>query len=91
MVLKVKSLEKKSSESKSNISGKTVVFTGFRDKALEAEIKELGGKVTTSVSKNTNCVVVGGTKNVGTSKETKATELGIPIYNLEEFKSKFGL
>jgi NAD-dependent DNA ligase len=91
VVLKVKSLEKKSSESKSNISGKTVVFTGFRDKALEAEIKELGGKVTTSVSKNTNCVVVGGSKGTGSSKETKATELGIPIYNLEEFKSKFGL
>jgi NAD-dependent DNA ligase len=77
---------KSSSES---ISGKTVVFTGFRDKNLENNIINSGGKVTTSVSKKTSMVVVGGKKGTGSSKETKAIELGIPVYTLEEFKKLY--
>ena len=75
----------------SEIKGKTVVFTGFRDKTLEAKIKDLGGKVTTSVSKNTSCVITGGVKGTGSSKETKALENNIPIYSLKEFKTMYGL
>ena len=37
--------------------GKTVVFTGVRHAGLEALIKAAGGKVTTSVSKNTDVLV----------------------------------
>jgi NAD-dependent DNA ligase len=76
---------------KSEVKGKTIVFTGFRDKVLEKEISNLGGKVTTSVSKNTTCVVTGGTKGTGSSKETKAEELNIPIYSLKTFKNMYGL
>jgi NAD-dependent DNA ligase len=76
---------------KSEVKGKTIVFTGFRDKVLEKEITNLGGKVTTSVSKNTTCVVTGGTKGTGSSKETKAEELKIPIYSLKTFKNMYGL
>jgi DNA ligase (NAD+) len=72
-----------------NISGKTVVFTGFRDKNLENNIINAGGKVTTSVSKKTSFVVVGGKKGTGSAKETTAAELGIPIYSLDEFKKLY--
>ena len=42
---------------KENFGGKTVVFTGIRNAELEALIKATGGKVTTSVSKNTNVLI----------------------------------
>ena len=81
----------KSTQNTQTIKGKTVVFTGFRDKGLEAIIKAQGGKTTTSVSKSTSYVVVGGKKGVGSSKESKALEYGVPIVSLAEFKQMFGL
>ena len=68
--------------------GKTFVVTGTlsdmsRDQAKQA-LQELGGKVTGSVSKKTDYVVVG--ENPG-SKADKAEQLGIPILNEEAFKS----
>jgi len=41
-----------------NLQGSTIVFSGFRDKDLEANIKSRGGKVTTAVSKNTTFLVL---------------------------------
>ena len=81
--------KKEEKKSENNISGQTVVFTGFRDKNLENNIINSGGKVTTSVSGKTSFVVVGGKKGTGSAKETKAAELGIPIYSLEEFKKLY--
>ncbi len=68
-------------------SGKTFVLTGAllhysRDEAT-ALIKERGGKVSGSVSKKTDFVLVG--EDPG-SKYEKAKELGIPILSEEEFK-----
>ena len=61
-------------------AGKTFVVTGtlptLSRKEVEALIKKAGGKVSSSVSKKTNYVVVG--ENAG-SKLTKAQELGIAI------------
>ena len=67
-------------------SGLTFVLTGAlskftRDAATEM-IENLGGKVSGSVSKKTNYVVVG--ENAG-SKEKKARELNIPILSEDEF------
>jgi len=66
--------------------GKTVVFTGelhsmTREQAKE-KVERLGGRVASSVSRNTDLVVVG--ENPG-SKYQKALELGIKIINEEEF------
>lgn len=66
--------------------GKTFVITGTlssmsRDEA-ENIIHKLGGKVSNSVSKNTEAVITG--ENAG-SKATKAVELGIKLLNEEEF------
>lgn len=65
---------------KSPLAGKTVVITGTlagmtRDEAKD-KLRALGAKVTGSVSKKTDFVIVG--ENAG-SKATKARELGIPL------------
>lgn len=67
-------------------TGMTFVLTGAltkftRDAATEL-IESFGGKVSGSVSKKTNYVVVG--ENAG-SKEKKARELNIPILSEDEF------
>ena len=69
--------------------GKTFVLTGTltdysRDEAGEL-ISNRGGKVTSSVTKKTDVVIVG--ENPG-SKFDKAQELGITIWTEEEFKNK---
>lgn len=62
------------------LKGKSFVITGTLDTlsrdAAQLKLKELGAKTPSSVSKNTNFVVVG--ENPG-SKATKAKELGIKI------------
>lgn len=68
---------------------KTFVLTGTlteysRDEASEL-ISNRGGKVTSSVTKKTDVVIVG--ENPG-SKFTKAQELAIAIWTEEEFKNK---
>lgn len=68
------------------LNSKTFVLTGTlstmtRDEASE-KIKQLGGKTSSSVSKNTSYVVAG--ESAG-SKLTKAQNLNIPILSEEEF------
>ena len=76
---------KKISE-KANIKGKTFVLTGSlsgltRDEA-KAKIRELGGDISSTVSKNTDYVVAGEEPG---SKFDKAKELGVKILAEEEF------
>ncbi|EKE02515.1 MAG: hypothetical protein ACD_20C00375G0004 [uncultured bacterium] len=73
-------------EGKQALAGKTFVLTGTlealdRNEASDI-IKKLGGKVSSSVSKNTSFVVVG--ENPG-SKYNKAVSLGVKILNENEF------
>lgn len=69
-------------------AGKTVVVTGSLQDFSRTEIKDklesLGAKVSGSVSKKTDYVIVG--EDAG-SKYTKAVELGIKILSEEEFKN----
>lgn len=67
--------------------GKSFVFTGglssfSRDEAKN-KVKELGGMVSSSVSRKTSYVVVG--KDPG-SKLARATELGVKVLTEEDFK-----
>jgi len=71
------------------LRGKKFVMTGFRDKGLENDITERGGKITGSVSKNTTALVVVKKGGKLTGKSKKASELGIPIYEKEKFVEKF--
>ncbi|HAE92354.1 MAG TPA: DNA ligase (NAD(+)) LigA, partial [Tissierella sp.] len=72
---------------RSVFTDKTVVITGTIEGLSRNEIKELvekmGGKVTGSVSKKTDYVIVGEEPG---SKYTKAVELGVEIINEEKLK-----
>jgi DNA ligase (NAD+) len=65
--------------------GMNFVFTGFRDKDAQAEIESKGGSVKSSVSKNTNFLVMKDPSKTS-SKTKKANELGIKIISIEEMK-----
>jgi len=71
-------VKKNSSIMNTNIVGKSFVFTGFRDKDLEAYIIRMGGFIKTSVSKNTDYLVVADL-NDNSGKVDKAKSLGVPI------------
>lgn len=75
-------------EGRPGIVGKTIVITGdvhqFENRnAFKAWVEEHGGKVTGSVSKNTDFLVT-NTPNSGTSKNKKAQELGVRILTEQE-------
>jgi DNA ligase (NAD+) len=76
----------------SEIAGKTLVFTGTLETMTRPEAKaraeELGAKVTDSVSKKTDLVVVG--TDAG-SKARKATELGVRTMSESEWRALAGL
>ncbi|MCH8029823.1 MAG: NAD-dependent DNA ligase LigA, partial [Candidatus Dadabacteria bacterium] len=73
------------------LQGKTFVFTGTLESFTRGEAKrlveELGGKVTSSVSKNTDYVVAGADPG---SKLQKAEAFGVAALNEEEFKALVG-
>ena len=73
-------------------AGKTVVATGsfetFTRDSINEQIKALGAKAGSSVSKKTDYVVIG--TNAG-SKKDKADSLGIQILTEEKFREMAGL
>jgi DNA ligase (NAD+) len=72
----------------SNIAKKSFVITGtlngYTRKEIEDVIKNLGGKVSSTVSNKTDFLVVGESPG---SKLESAKELGITILNKEEFEN----
>ena len=75
---------KKESTKELTKDAKKVVFSGFRDSSLEKKCKENNIEVMTSISKNTNILIVKDMSKTST-KIDKANELGITIMNLDEF------
>ncbi len=78
-----------------DLKGMVFVVTGkltyFRSRdALKARIESLGGKVTGSVSKNTN-YLINNDKNSTSSKNKTAEALGIPVLSEEEFIEIFNI
>ncbi|MCY8976445.1 NAD-dependent DNA ligase LigA [Bacillus atrophaeus] len=69
-------------DSDSYFAGKTIVLTGKLEELsrndAKAQIEALGGKLTGSVSKNTDLVIAG---EAAGSKLTKAEELNIEVWN----------
>ena len=70
------------------LTGKSIVFSGVRDKALEEWLKSVGAKSGSSVSKNTFAVVV-KSHDETTGKVENAKALGVPVMTLEEFRGKY--
>jgi DNA ligase (NAD+) len=73
-------------------TNKTVVLTGsledYTRKEAKKIIEDMGGQVTSSVSKNTDFVLAGDSPG---SKYDKAKSLDIDIINEEEFKKMIDL
>jgi NAD-dependent DNA ligase len=65
----------------------TVVFTGARDKALEADLAAKGHTVGASVTKKTTHVVYPDGPLPGSSKITAAQAAGIPVMTLSAFRA----
>ncbi len=63
--------------------GKQFVFTGYRNKEAELEIIKRGGSIGSGVTKKTSYLVM-AEKGSGTSKETKALELGVKVLDKDE-------
>ncbi|MDE8346791.1 MAG: NAD-dependent DNA ligase LigA [Acidocella sp.] len=77
--------------SESPLAGKTIVFTGTLSMArpeAKARAEALGAKVTESVSKKTDYVVIGAEAG---SKAKKAAELGLTTLTEDEFRALAGL
>lgn len=68
-------------------TGKSLVFTGFRDKELEKFIVSNGGKVSTSVSSKTFIVIYAD--DLSSSKINKAKTLNITIMDKNDFIKKY--
>jgi NAD-dependent DNA ligase len=68
--------------------GKTVVFTGFRDPALQATLKQLGVKFGASVSSKTFAVIVKDADE-DTGKVLEAKKLGVPVMTGEQFVATY--
>lgn len=77
-------IEEKKKIIKGEFTGKTVVLSGFRDKEIQTKIEEQGGKVGSSVSKNTNYLIIKESVDEMTEKMKKASELGIKILTKEK-------
>jgi len=72
-------IETKKKLVKGEFTGKTVVLSGFRDKEIQTKIEEQGGKIGSSVSKNTHYLIIKEDVDEMTEKMKKATELGVKI------------
>jgi DNA ligase (NAD+) len=74
-----------------NLADKTFVLTGALETMTRRQSKEMieaaGGKVSSSVSRNTDFVVVGESPG---SKLTRAKELGVAVIDETGFKELFG-
>lgn len=87
--LTIKKAEAGETKVSENIKGKTFVITGSvnhfanRDE-VKALIEKMGGKVTGSVSKNTDYLINNDSMS-SSSKNKKAKELGVSIITEEEF------
>jgi DNA ligase (NAD+) len=79
-------LEAKKKVVKGELTNKTVVMSGFRDDVLQEKVESQGGKVSNSVSKNTDYLVVKDQSVIDnpTGKVSKAQELGVKIITKEK-------
>lgn len=91
LISKLSVTEKKSetpADTSHPLFGKSIVMTGFRDTALQEALKDVGAKISTSVSSKTFVVLVKD-KEEDTGKANEARKLGVPLMTPQEFTSKY--
>lgn len=70
------------------LSGQTVVFTGFRDKGLEEQIKQLGGHIGSSLNSTTTLLLTSATGKAS-GKQDRAKQMGIKVMDEQKFRAKY--
>jgi DNA ligase (NAD+) len=65
-----------------------IVFTGFRNKEWHEYIEKNGGKVSSSVSKNTS-ILIHNDGDISSSSYAKAKDLNVKIMSKSEFQKKY--
>lgn len=80
----IKLVEKEKTNVNDDLSGQVIVFTGFRDKQLQAEIEDRGARVSSAVSGKTT-MVVAANPNERSSKIKKALDMKLQILSKQEF------
>lgn len=85
-ILEIVEVEKTSSE----LEGKSFCFTGLRRKDIESIIESKGGKVVSGVSKNLDYLIAKDPGS-GSSKLTKAQDLGVILLSIDELEKMLGL
>jgi hypothetical protein len=70
------------------LSGKKVLFTGFRDKPYMEALEKQGVQFVSTINKNVFMVVIKD-ENETNAKTEKAVSLNIPIMTITEFKTKY--
>lgn len=76
--LKFEASQVKKEKGGGDLSGKYIVFSGFRNKELEQQYIERGATIQQSVNNKTNLVIVNDLENES-SKVKKAKEMGVKI------------
>lgn len=87
--IKIKTTKPKKKKN-SELNGKTLVLSGFRDKELEKLLEDYEVKISNSVSKNTDYLVVKDQSVIDekTGKVKKAEELNIDIITKDTLENK---
>ena len=78
-------IKEKAEPSSDKFKEMSIVFSGFRNKEWEEAVADGGGKISSSVSRNTSLLVV-KVKGEGSSKEEKAEKLGVEIWDVGKFE-----
>ena len=80
-------IENNNEQLSEKLINKSIVISGVFEKYSRDELKKLielnGGKISSSISKNTSFILAG--ENMGPSKKQKAEELGVKIVSEEDF------
>lgn len=76
-------IESSKKQTKGKYTNKTIVLSGFRDAELQQKLENMGAKISNSISKNTDLLIVKDIDEI-TSKITKAKELNIPIVSSKD-------
>ena len=88
---KIKCVYKEVKQKKdSKLKDLKIVFTGFRSNEFEEFIENNGGKIQSSISKNTDLLVIKN-NDTGGSKIEKAKELKIKIITKKEFETEYNI
>ena len=68
----------------------SVVLTGFRNKAFEAELTAAGHHTSDNITKQTTHLIIPDGPQPKTAKVTTALTKGIPVISFSEFRTKYG-